>query len=933
MAEGCHAPMTARPPSGKKEGKAPDAASYYCKDCRMILNSAYQCRVHVAGLRHKNQQIALARKAQREGATYTPCSLIPYTGNEVEVEGPRPRKPRGRRVRGSLELDASAQLPFDVESEPAPGANPPAPEQPSRPATAAAHHPLPLTDSDPSASPPSPPTPPFDRESSVAALGSTCPEEDLFSINLFPPMHPPSEPCVVRNCPYPHEDLSAVFTSADFGLSAYNAAGAPFSFDEPQPCHDGTGGGGGNLLDPVHFAYNYPQAQFLPSGADVAHRQPGQQRGSQHDHHEQQGDRREGGGDAELYQGSFPDGQHANHAHPAHPRHPKRTGRAGGKRAAAVSDQRHRAQYHAQHNHHLHPQPPQYHHQHYHHYHQPHTHHTPYPRSQQGEIQLAATDALFDPSQPLYFPYSPTNHSAAHAVSAPPSSLPSPVASQRRIESTAQKRTPAPHDAPPEKPQKAESRSPEPSESDGESSKGGGCGEQKHEHSIIHDHSHTHVHDMRTADEPAAPEAPPPGGVKGSAYCPKPICHIKRLVHEVYCGCACGPATAELADILAYPTGGEAIAEAIVDTLYCCGTEVVPSVVTLLTTLRDASDSAAAMGSRDLLHHLMCYLRNHIRRAAEYERDEAASLATDDCETERTEAKEQHVLRCRYKASNCVVLASDLVTHGLAPIDLIHSLMQMVLFGMTLPRSQLGLSKTRGLQQQLTDYSVEVACRLLDVMLRHREQHGLSTIAIDAAYVTILREAFPGCASRKTARMATRVLECADKQLAGQAHCCADHDVAQPTAAVEEPAWPLDDAAKDHCCCPSADAAAAATPAAPAPPATLCSDPACCFPAAADDGTCAPSPPPACDEPTCCWAPEHGADGKGSPPRSPCCLRPPVAAAESAAECCALSSDCCDENTCTAPVCCKGEDPASDEDAFESPAKKSGSATEMQHAE
>ena len=175
----------------------------------------------------------------------------------------------------------------------------------------------------------------------------------------------------------------------------------------------------------------------------------------------------------------------------------------------------------------------------------------------------------------------------------------------------------------------------------------------EHADCIAHAHPHSHPHDD--------PEA-----VTEDGYCARPICHLRRLVHEMHCGCN----TQCLEELQQVSTEGDgegarSVAEAMMDTLFCCGLDVIPVLTKLLVQLR--STVVVAEVEAAVLQHM-----RHTHDAA-CEHDDACCL-------EEEEMMEQQRMRDEHKGCLCAELLVEMMVKGVVPhacaADALHRLLQ-----------------------------------------------------------------------------------------------------------------------------------------------------------------------------------------------------------------------------------------------------------------
>eukprot|EP01064_Diplonema_japonicum_P034393 TRINITY_DN7105_c0_g1_i1.p1 TRINITY_DN7105_c0_g1~~TRINITY_DN7105_c0_g1_i1.p1 ORF type:complete len:384 (+),score=28.77 TRINITY_DN7105_c0_g1_i1:55-1152(+) len=144
--------------------------------------------------------------------------------------------------------------------------------------------------------------------------------------------------------------------------------------------------------------------------------------------------------------------------------------------------------------------------------------------------------------------------------------------------------------------------------------------------------------------------------------CLVPGCYLRKLVHEVHCGCS-SQAITEIIETLSHPEGGELVAEAIVDTLHCCGDDIIASIVGLVENVRDMAGEAEC---DDLLMRLLFHLSNHVNCSPTHHDDDV------HC-PEEYEMMELHNARSEFRASTCLNLCVTLVSHSLVPEDCLYS--------------------------------------------------------------------------------------------------------------------------------------------------------------------------------------------------------------------------------------------------------------------
>eukprot|EP01059_Diplonema_ambulator_P020381 TRINITY_DN34147_c0_g1_i1.p1 TRINITY_DN34147_c0_g1~~TRINITY_DN34147_c0_g1_i1.p1 ORF type:complete len:365 (+),score=30.49 TRINITY_DN34147_c0_g1_i1:52-1146(+) len=153
-----------------------------------------------------------------------------------------------------------------------------------------------------------------------------------------------------------------------------------------------------------------------------------------------------------------------------------------------------------------------------------------------------------------------------------------------------------------------------------------------------------------------------PHGCRHSESCLQPDCYFQKLIHELHCGCT-ETSTQELINALHHADGGARIAEAIIDTLHCCGDEIIPSIVGLVKEIegkvgKDMCDTMLMKLMEHLTSHMNCCL---IDRHDHH-----------DCCHEEYEILEHQNARTEYRASTCTNLCIHLAEARLISDEFLH---------------------------------------------------------------------------------------------------------------------------------------------------------------------------------------------------------------------------------------------------------------------
>eukprot|EP01063_Lacrimia_lanifica_P016412 TRINITY_DN2297_c0_g2_i2.p1 TRINITY_DN2297_c0_g2~~TRINITY_DN2297_c0_g2_i2.p1 ORF type:complete len:616 (+),score=185.02 TRINITY_DN2297_c0_g2_i2:76-1923(+) len=261
----------------------------------------------------------------------------------------------------------------------------------------------------------------------------------------------------------------------------------------------------------------------------------------------------------------------------------------------------------------------------------------------------------------------------------------------------------------------------------------GTCGHWNHSHD---DHEHKHRCSAKTED---APERKVHTCNHKTLECPKALCQLRRLVHEMHCGCGGAEASQELVEVLQYPNGGYYLAEAMVDALHCCGKELVASLVRLFQIFHEeCKTDVQKEGLKSTISELRERMMSHMDCTEEHEADD------DDLDAVHLEAIEERQAREVYRSSACSELCIQLVAHEYTSVDLLTGLLHKALLGdgHIVPLNVLNPSDRR----------LDVACSLCAALLE-------MDVAVEAQFCTIMTRAQPNCTSRAVSRRVKALLQ------------------------------------------------------------------------------------------------------------------------------------------------------------------------------
>eukprot|EP01063_Lacrimia_lanifica_P016411 TRINITY_DN2297_c0_g2_i1.p1 TRINITY_DN2297_c0_g2~~TRINITY_DN2297_c0_g2_i1.p1 ORF type:complete len:615 (+),score=167.98 TRINITY_DN2297_c0_g2_i1:68-1846(+) len=581
---------------------------FHCLDCRMTLNSEDQCRAHLEGLRHHNQICMLERRAASTGVGFVMQGVEEIKEGEPIPQGPKPRKPRGRRVKALEELarspsgksagsDSSAEAPEECCSKAAlaqlkatstatPTATPKPKKRSGNAKKAASAEPAPDAHDDGMGS--ASPTPmgamgPAGLQHLPMALGGQCP--GVLPMVMADPNHQHMlahmQACMQMGSQYPPQDhlcMPVPQPYQDVPLDLFKRHG----------------------LDAQRTSSEYSQAASGGVAPTASDRMPSE--AADEDDH--------------------------SHSH----------ARALGATSIA---------------HHGH--------------------------SHGGDVY----------SHDAY---------GGHAHS------PSPVCGHADDASSMT------------------------------ASAAGTCGHWNHSHD---DHEHKHRCSAKTED--AVEQEKVHTCNHKTLECPKALCQLRRLVHEMHCGCGGAEASQELVEVLQYPHGGYYLAEAMVDALHCCGKELVASLVRLFQTFHDeCTTDVQKEGLRSTISELRERMMSHMDCTEEHQVDD------DNLAAEHLEAIEERQAREVYRSSACSELCIQLVAHKYTSVDLLTRLLHKALLGdgHIVPLNVLNPSDRR----------LDVACSLC-AALRDMD------VPVKAQYTAIMTRAQPNCTSRAVSRRVKALLQ------------------------------------------------------------------------------------------------------------------------------------------------------------------------------